>query len=66
MLLLVVSYGNDIRIIEQNIRSHEYRICEESGSYGFLTLRLGLELSHAVEFSGVGCAVQDPSEFCVA
>ena len=58
MLLLILADRDKIRTIEQDIGRHEGRVGEKAGRYGFFSMGLILELSHALKFTDIG-DVQD-------
>ena len=57
MLALVLAYGHQVRLVEQDVRRHEHRVGEEAGGdvVGVL-LGLLLELGHAAELTELGAA----------
>ena len=64
MLLLVRADGNEVRLVQQDVRGHQDRIGEEAGVDVVRVLGgLVLELRHAVQFAHVGETVQDPGQF---
>ena len=66
MLLLVDADGDELGLIEQDIRHHEGRVGEEAGVDVVGVLRaLVLELGHAGELAEHGVAVDDPAELGV-
>ena len=66
VLFLIRAHGDQIRLIEQNIRRHQDGIGKQSGGdvvrvlLGFL-----LELRHAAQFAELGIAAQNPAQFGV-
>ena len=65
VLLLVIADRDYIRVIKENVRSHENRIHQETRSDRFVSSALGLELSHSGEFSCVAVAAEHPSQLSV-
>ena len=67
MLFLIYAHRNKVCLIEQDIRCHQRRICEQSCVYvvGVL-LGLILELRHSGKFSELCVAVQDPRKLCMS
>ena len=63
MLLLVLSHRDIIRLIEQDIRSHQHRIGKQAGVDVVLMLcGFVLELGHPGQLPEHGVAVQDPGK----
>ena len=65
MLLLIVTHRNDVRIIQQNVGSHQHRIGEQTSRCRLFILAFILELGHSGQLAGIGLAGQHPSQFCV-
>ena len=66
MLLLVLPHGDEVRLVEQDVRGHEAGVGEEAavdvvGVLGGLVLELG----HAGELAEHGVAVEDPAQLRV-
>ncbi len=61
MLFLIVSDGNQIRLIKQNIPRHQHRVCIQTGIdiVGMLCT-LVLELSHPVQLAHICVAGKHP------
>ncbi len=67
MLHLVPSNRNDIRLIQQNIRRHQNRICKKTGINVIRMFRsFILILRHTVQFPHIGKAIQNPGKFGVS
>jgi len=62
MLRLIVSNGDDVCLVEQNVGGHQNRVLEKAIAHGFLRGRLGLELRHAFEPSHRRDAGEQPGE----
>ena len=66
MLHLINTDRNHIRLIQQNISSHQYWICKETCvDIVCMFCRLIFKLRHTVQLSHIGKAVQDPCQLCV-
>ena len=66
MLLLVSAHGDEIRLVEEDIRRHQGGIGEEASVDVVRVLgRLVLELGHAGELAEHGVAVQHPAKLSV-
>ena len=66
VLLLVVANGNQVGLVQQDIRSHQCRIGKQTAVdiLGMLG-RLVLELSHTAQLAEHGIAVQNPAQLSV-
>ena len=66
MLFLIRAHGDQIRLIEQNIRRHQDGIGKQSGG-DIVRVLLGflLELRHTPQFAELGIAAQNPAQFGV-
>ena len=66
MLLLIGTHRHQIRLIQQNICRHQYRIGKESGC-DIVSMLLGLllKLSHTAQFTELRIAAQDPAQLCM-
>ena len=63
MLLLVLAHGDEVRLIQQDVRRHEGGVGEEAAVYIVGVFRaLVLELGHAAQLPEHGVAVEDPAE----
>ena len=66
MLLLVFTDGNQVSLIQQNVRSHERGVGEQTAVDVFGVLcALVLELGHTGQLAEHGVALQDPAQFAV-
>ena len=66
MLGLVLAHGNEVCVINQDIRRHQHRVGEQAavdvvGVLGALVLELG----HAGQLAELGVAGQHPGKFCM-
>ena len=62
MLLLIITYRDDLCIIEENVRRHENRIHEKTCRSGFLFFAFLLKLCHSRQFPRIGAACQNPGQ----
>ena len=66
MLFLVLTYGDVIRLIQQDVSCHQRGVGEKAAVDVFSVLgALVLKLRHPAEFAEHGIAVEDPSELGV-
>ena len=67
MLHLIHAHRHHIRLVQQNIRSHQYRIGKKSRiDIVRMLCRLILELGHPVQLSHIGKAVENPCQLRVS
>ena len=66
MLLLVFAHGDQVRLIDENVRRHQNRIREKTGGDVVrVLLRLHLELRHARKLAELRVAAEHPGKLCV-
>ena len=65
MLRLIVAHRHDRGLVQQNIGGHQHRILQQAVADGFLRLRLGLVLRHALQPADRRHAGQHPGQFGV-
>ena len=65
MLLLIDTCRNILGVIQEDIRSHEVRICYEAFGKSLVKCGLGLELMHTGEVSVRSVALEDPGQVSV-
>jgi len=66
MLPLILSHGHKLRLVQQNIRSHQYGVVEKTHPHVFPLLdRLLFELNHPLQPVHGRHAVKKPGEFRV-
>ena len=66
MLLLVLSHGDKVRLIDEDVCRHENRVREKTGrNVVCVLLGLHLELRHARELAELRVAAQNPAQFRV-
>ena len=66
MLLLVLTYRHQIRLVKQDIRRHQGGVGKQAAIDVFRILgRLVLELGHTAQLSKHGIAVEHPAQLCM-
>ena len=66
MLFLVLAHGDEVGLVEENVRCHEGGVGEQAAVDVVLMLGgLVLELGHAAELTEHGVAVEHPAQFGV-
>ena len=66
MLLLVDTYGNNVGLVEENVRCHKGGVGEQTCVYVLrVLLTLILELCHSGKLAEHGIAIQHPAQLCV-
>jgi hypothetical protein len=62
VLPLVLADGDELRVVEQDVRGHERRIGEQAQGHVLLLRRLVLELGHPARLPHRGRALEDPRQ----
>ena len=66
MLSLVVANGNNVCLVEENVRRHKGGVCEETCVNIFrMLLALILKLCHSGKLTEHGVAVKHPTKLCM-